>query len=324
LRIAPQAGIAVGSQTIDWYRGKHYLPDAYANYFLGAYQIFKECNYDAEPFLDYQLTDAAIKKYRLVYIPNAPCLSDAQCATLAKYVEDGGTLVATHLTSVADEHGRVRNNYGLTDLLGVSLADPEPFEAPELYLRLASSRDILPQDLQITLFKAAPGATVLAETYDRGHDRILGPAVTVRSQGKGKAIYIGSGLEAVYQETRMEPVRNYLSSLFDPILRDFRTYEVEHRPGLTPHYLESEDDRVLHLLANTGNKWKKTNVREQYLPIENVRTRIRIPEGRKVRWHSTPPSTSSSGTGPTNVARVNPERRRRAANPGGSTWAGGS
>ena len=43
-----------------------------------------------------------------------------------------------------------------------------------------------------------PGADVLAETYERGYRRVFGPAVVRKSQGKGQAIYIGSGLEAIY------------------------------------------------------------------------------------------------------------------------------
>jgi hypothetical protein len=43
-----------------------------------------------------------------------------------------------------------------------------------------------------------PGADVLAETYERGYRRAFGPAVVRKSQGKGQAIYIGSGLEAIY------------------------------------------------------------------------------------------------------------------------------
>ena len=49
----------------------------------------------------------------------------------------GGTLVATHLTSVADEHGKMRANFGLADLFGAKFASAEPVEIPDLYLKLA-------------------------------------------------------------------------------------------------------------------------------------------------------------------------------------------
>ena len=153
----PQAGILTGTQTIQWYKGEKFVPENYRNYFYGAYQLLKDLSYDAEPFLDFEMTAERLAKYRLIYVPNAPCLSDAQCSMLAKYVEDGGTLLATHLTSVADEFGRLRKNYGLADLFGATLKSAEPVEIPDLYLRSSPiiSGQLIPQDPQVMLFQAA-------------------------------------------------------------------------------------------------------------------------------------------------------------------------
>ena len=40
---------------------------------------------------------------------------------------------------------------------------------------------------------------------------------------------------------------------------------------------------LLHLLADTGNKTNKLRIREDFLPVENVKVRVRVPEGRSVR-----------------------------------------
>ncbi len=273
----PQVGILVGSQTIDWYAGKKFVAGAYSNYFHGAFQLCKDNSIDAEPFLDYEMKTEQLARYQLLYLPNAPCLSDAQCAMITNYVNQGGSVVATHLTSTADSYGRPRKNFELADLLGVTLDETEPFEYPDLYLRFPNG-DTIPQDPQITLFHVN-GAAVLAETWDRGNRKSLGPAVVQRRHGKGQVIYIGSGLEAVYEETRIHVLRDYFHSLLD--VR--RSYEIEYRPGVMPHFAASEDDLVLHLLADTGNKWKKLLAREEFLPEDDIKIRIRIPSGRSVR-----------------------------------------
>lgn len=118
-RLTPSAAVLVPSQSIDWYSGKYWL--ANQNYYQGAYLLLKHLGYDVQPFLDYLMPDEDLTKYRLVYVPNAPCLSQAQCALLRRYVEDGGFLVATHLTAVTDEYGRERSRPGLAELLGVKL-----------------------------------------------------------------------------------------------------------------------------------------------------------------------------------------------------------
>ena len=53
--------------------------------------------------------------------------------------------------------------------------------------------------------------------------------------------------------------------------------------GVTPHFRASQNSLYLHLLADTGNKWKKLRVREEYLPVPDIRARIRVPQGRKVK-----------------------------------------
>jgi hypothetical protein len=283
VRPEPQVGILTGTQTIQWYRGSLFVHQAYGNYVYGAWQLFKDFGYDPEPFLDYTITPEGLAKYRLVYVPNAPCLSEKQCSALADYVERGGTLVATHLTSAADEYGRPRSNYGLSEVFGADLAAPEPVEIPGLYLRLLPSRKLVPQDPQVVRFNAANDVSVYAETYSRGYRRTLGPAIVSHRYGKGSAIYIGSGLEAVYAETLNQHLRALFHSLLDPILAPSRPYELEFRPGLMAQFASSSNALVLHLLANTGNIWKKFLVQEHFLPVTNVRVRMRLPSGRAAR-----------------------------------------
>jgi len=280
---APQAGILVGAQTMDWYEGANFIPAAYPNCYCGAFQVLKDNSYDAEPFLDYRLTAESLARYKLLFVPNAPCLSDAQCEAIRGYVRNGGFLVATQLTGTADEFGRPRSGGGLADLFGIRLKSHDAVEIPDPYLRILPTGDLIPQDIQVTLFEVAGDATVLGETLDRGRGRVVGPAVVERRYGKGKVLYIGSTLEAIYLETLMQPVRDYFASLLNPVLEPARTYQLEYRPGLMGQYGRSQDLLTLCLLANIGNKWKKAPVRETFLPLGNVRVRIRLPEGRAVK-----------------------------------------
>jgi hypothetical protein len=281
VRSRPQAGILVGDQTIDWYAGKHFVAKAYENCAHGAYQLLKANGFESEPFLDWQLSPELLSRYQMIYAPNVVCLSDAQCAMLTAYVRDGGRLLATHLTSVADEYGRVRKNYGLAELFGAEFVEPEPVEIPDLYLKLRGGEEI-PQDPQVFRFRAN-GGEVLAETIDRGHRANLGPAIVRRSVGKGSVIYIGSSLEAVYEETRMKRLRSFFNDLVSPWLAPQRSYEIEYQPGVTPHLMASRDVLLLHLLADTGNKNKHLRSREEFLPVADVKVRIRVPQGRSVK-----------------------------------------
>jgi hypothetical protein len=124
---------------------------------------------------------------------------------------------------------------------------------------------------------------VLAETIDRGRRENLGPAIVRRNEGKGSVLYLGSSLEAVYEETRMKRLRTLFAELLGPWLAPGRSYEIDYQPGVMPHLMASRDVILLHLLANTGNKNKHLRIREEFLPVVNVKVKIRIPQGRTVR-----------------------------------------
>jgi hypothetical protein len=75
----------------------------------------------------------------------------------------------------------------------------------------------------------------------------------------------------------------YLGSLVEPWLTTGRSYQIEYQPGVTPHFMASRDVLLLHLLADTGNKNKHLRSREEFLPVPDVKVRIRVPQGRSVR-----------------------------------------
>jgi hypothetical protein len=270
----PQVGIVVSSQTISWYEGCRFVPQAYGNYYRGAFNLLKSLSIESEPFLDRQMTAEQLARYAMVFVPNAACLSDAQCALLRSYTKAGGTLVATHMTSVADEFGRASGDFGLTDVFGASLLDAEPMEYPDLYLKPRQG-DLIPQDPQVMRTRATTGS-VEATTWDRGNHREVGPAVVFNRVGKGQSIYIASGLEAIYEETLMEPVRSYLASLLLPPLEAGRSYRMDFTPGVTPHLMASDRCIVLHLLADIGDKNQHLKTREHFYPAENITVRLRM------------------------------------------------
>jgi hypothetical protein len=59
------------------------------------------------------------KQFKTLILPNVAALSDQQCDQLRAFVKNGGSLIATYETSLYDEFGVRRKDFGLGDLLGV-------------------------------------------------------------------------------------------------------------------------------------------------------------------------------------------------------------
>ena len=69
----------------------------------------------------------------ILVLPDLAALSDRQCASIRRFVERGGHLVATGRTSLHDEWGQPRPDYALGDLLGVRRSvDRKPSIAEDL------------------------------------------------------------------------------------------------------------------------------------------------------------------------------------------------
>lgn len=56
----------------------------------------------------------------MLLLPNAACLSEEHMEVIRRFVENGGGLVASFRTSLYDEKGRRRPDFGLKDVFGCS------------------------------------------------------------------------------------------------------------------------------------------------------------------------------------------------------------
>jgi hypothetical protein len=77
-----------------------------------------------------------LKPFKLLILPNISRLSDTQCDQLKKFVEGGGSLMATFETSLYDEEGKARTDFGLKDMFGVSYDNGVEGPMQNSYLRL--------------------------------------------------------------------------------------------------------------------------------------------------------------------------------------------
>ena len=77
-----------------------------------------------------------LARFKTLILPNIAALSDEQCRQLRAFVERGGGLVATYETSLYDEWGERRADFGLADLFGVSFRGRADGPMRNAYLRL--------------------------------------------------------------------------------------------------------------------------------------------------------------------------------------------
>ncbi|MGD8237953.1 MAG: beta-galactosidase trimerization domain-containing protein [Armatimonadota bacterium] len=59
-------------------------------------------------------------EYGVLLLPRVLAMSDAEAATIRRFVENGGTVIADYLVGVFDEHGKARPKGALDDMFGVA------------------------------------------------------------------------------------------------------------------------------------------------------------------------------------------------------------
>ena len=69
-----------------------------------------------------RLEPERLSKYRALLLPNIAMLSDRKCEQIRKYVQSGGSIMASFETSLYDDNLNQRPDFGLADLLGIQKA----------------------------------------------------------------------------------------------------------------------------------------------------------------------------------------------------------
>jgi hypothetical protein len=115
-------GIYYSRPTRMSYREKLLEGDRFGTGIRGVESVMMENHIPHDFILDDQVTRERLSRYKLVILPNVRCMSEKEISVLKDYVREGGNLMATYTTSLCDELGKERPDYGLSELFGVHYA----------------------------------------------------------------------------------------------------------------------------------------------------------------------------------------------------------
>lgn len=167
------------------------------------------------------LDEQTLTGCQVLVLPNAACMTSAESTAVRSFVEKGGGLVCTEMTSLYNESGHAMEDYSLAEVLGIShVGDTSGYS--RVYSKFDTSHKIamrIPADGYMTswgtLQKAQlKGARALANIYypyleptgDRFANIMANPpavasewaACTYHEFGMGRAIYFTGGIDKDY------------------------------------------------------------------------------------------------------------------------------
>jgi hypothetical protein len=280
--------------------------DRHEDHMLGMYHSLIESRVPFELVHEAFLTPDRLDRFKLLILADAAALSDAQCRAVKDYVNRGGSLLATFSSSLYDEEGRRRSDFGLADLFGVSFDGRVEGPMQNSYLSLdtdtaTGARHPVLQGLEGTpriingVFRLAVRPTVdfpspltliptypdlpMEDVYPRvGHTTTR--ELYLREIGKSRVVYIPWDIDRTLWDVMCVDHLRLLRNAIEWAANEPAPAIVQG-PGLIDVTVwRQRDSMTVHLVNLTNPMMMKGPLRE-VIPVGPQQVSVRLPEGTR-------------------------------------------
>jgi hypothetical protein len=281
--------------------------DQSGDHLLGMYHALVEARVPFEMVHEAYLTPERLSPFKLLILADAAALSDGQCAAIRAFVDRGGSVLATFVSSLYDEHGTRRNNFGLSDVFGVSFSGRIEGPMQNSYLSLdagdggrrhpildgleGTSRIIngvfrlevrpeIPFPSPVTLIPTYPDLP-MEDVYPRvPHTDTR--EVYLRDLGRGRVVYIPWDIDRTFWDVMCIDHGRLLKNAVAWALNEPQPVDVSGPGLLDVTVWRQRSSMTVHLVNLTNPMMMKGPLRE-FIPVGPQRVAVRLPEGVRAK-----------------------------------------
>ena len=305
---APMArvGLLYSEQTDRNYGGKPWQQKS-SDHLDGFYHNLVENRIPFDMVNDRLLTPDDLKRFKLLILPNIAALSDAQCKQLQAFVDNGGSLVATFETSLYNEEGVQRPDFGLASLFGVSFDQKVegPMRNSYMHLDQTSKNSLTSQVLKglddtpriinaihsvnvKPTLNSFPSPVTLIPTYPDLPMEDVYPRVAqtdtrelyLRQVGKGRVAYIPGDLDRSFWQLLNVDHGQLLSNVVHWALDEEPVVAVTG-PGMIDVNVWRQDKSMTVHLVNLTNPMMMKGPFRELIPV-GAQVSVQVPAGARV------------------------------------------
>ena len=300
-----RVGVVYSEQTDQNYGSKPWQKN-YHDHANGIYHALIEDHLPFEMVNDRLMDEEHLKPFKLLILPNIAALSDTQCDQVRKFVEKGGSLVATYETSLYDEEGKSRSDFGLSDVFGVSYSQGVEGPLQNSYLRLKSevatskfhpvlngledanriingthrvqviNKGEFPSPVTLVpTYPDLPMEDVYPRTGDTGIRELY-----LREFGKGRVAYFNGDIDRAFWQIMSVDHGKLLKNTIRWALNEEPMVSVKSPGVMDVTTWRQEKSITVHLVNLTNPMMMKGPFRE-FIPVD-AEVQIRLPENTKV------------------------------------------
>lgn len=271
----------------------------------GMYHALIEDRTPFEMVNDRLLDPEHLKPFRLLILPNIAILSAEKCEQLRKFVEGGGSILATYETSLYDESCIRRTDFGLADLFGVSYDKSVEGPMQNSYLRLKKDSTngyhpvlkgledayriincinmvkVIPRTSfpePVTLIPTYPDLP-MEDVYPRVHETDI-RGLYLRNTGKGRVAYFPGDIDRTFWQIMSADHSKLLRNTIRWALNEESIAEVSGPGVIDVTVWKQEASMTVHMVNLTNPMMMKGPFRE-LIPV-SAKVTVKVPPGRKV------------------------------------------
>ena len=242
----------------------------------------------------------------LLVLPNIAALSDGQCQQIKDYVNRGGSLLATFETSLYNERGEKRDDFGLSDLLGVSFNGEVEGPMKNSYLRFTNEngqyhpilkglenttriingiyrlgiRPNMEFPSPVTLIPSYPDLP-MEHVYPRVPETDI-REIYLREIGESRIVYFPWDIDRTFWEILSVDHGKLLRNAVQWAMNDEQPVTVRGQGILDITVWQQKQSMTVHLVNLTNPMMMKGPFRE-LIPLPEQEVTIQIPAGKSVK-----------------------------------------
>jgi hypothetical protein len=280
--------------------------DRAEDHMLGMYHALIESRVPFEYVHEAFLTPDRLDRFKLLILADAAALSDAQCGAIRDYVKRGGSLLATFASSLYDEIGQRRQDFGLADVFGVSFAgridgpmqnsylsldeDPATRSRHPVLDGLADTPRIINGVFRIDVRPTVPfpSPLTLIPTYPDLPMEDVYPRIAhtetrelyLRDLGRNRVVYFPWDISRTFWDVMCVDHGRLLRNAIRWAAVNPPPVDVEGRGVVDVSIWRQRNSMTVHLVNLTNPMMMKGPLRE-VIPVGPLTARIRLPAGTR-------------------------------------------
>jgi hypothetical protein len=248
-----------------------------------------------------------MKPFKLLIFPNIATLSDEQCSQVTDFVREGGSILTTFETSLYDENGKRRNDFGLKDLLGVSYnggiegpmqnsylrlkADPSTGKYHSVLRNLEDAYRIInfTHRVKVKPVSDFPAPVTLIPTYPDLPMEHVYPLVTdsgirelyLKDNGKGRIAYFPGDIDRSFWQIMCVDHGTLLRNTIRWALNEEPIVSVQG-PGILDVTVWRQKSSLTVFLVNLTNPMMMKGPIREFIPVD-AHVSIKIPDSLRIK-----------------------------------------